>query len=199
MKQSGCSWTPWILDRRWPRRQAAPCWVNYSIHGPPTPPTQKFNFWPRRAPGPTQNSGAHRGEPIPPIPVEIRCNRTDLGPKNGLAHVYSSLPRSIAELKALNLLGVQFALCEASKARVLWFGTGRDAQKKATSQYIFFLRYESGSLYKPSTRDLEVSLQPVSAPDAARMGSIWNYWEGESDEEGAPVPDDLHPDHAPAA
>ena len=106
---------------------------------------------------------------------------------------------SIAELKALNLLGVQFALCEASKARVLWFGTGRDAQKKATSQYIFFLRYESGSLYKPSTRDLEVSLQPVSAPDAARMGSIWNYWEGESDEEGAPVPDDLHPDHAPAA
>ena len=72
-------------------------------------------------------------------------------------------------------------------------------KKKATSQYIFFLRYESGSLYKPSTRDLEVSLQPVSAPDAARMGSIWNYWEGESDEEGAPVPDDLHPDHAPAA
>ena len=37
---------------------------------------------------------------------------------------------SIAELKALNLLGVQFALCEASKARVLWFGTGRDAQKR---------------------------------------------------------------------
>ena len=76
---------------------------------------------------------------------------------------------------------------------------GEGYTKKATSQYIFFLRYESGSLYKPSTRDLEVSLQPVSAPDAARMGSIWNYWEGESDEEGAPVPDDLHPDHAPAA
>ena len=37
---------------------------------------------------------------------------------------------SIAELKALNLLGVQFALCEASKARVLWFGTGRDVQKR---------------------------------------------------------------------
>ena len=68
-------------------------WVNYSIHGPPTPPTQKFNFWPRRAPGPTQNSGAHRGEPIPPIPIEIRCNWTDFGPKNGLDHVFSSLPR----------------------------------------------------------------------------------------------------------
>ena len=67
-------------------------WVNYSIHGPPTPPTQKFNFWPRRAPGPTQNSGAHRGEPIPPIPVEIRCNRTGFWPKTGLAHVCSSLP-----------------------------------------------------------------------------------------------------------
>ena len=60
-------------------------------------------------------------------------------------------------------------------------------------------RYESGSLYKPSAREHEVSLQPVSASDAARMGSIWNYWEGESDEEGPPVPDDLHPDHAPAA
>ena len=62
-----------------------------------TPPTQKFYFWPRRAPGPTQNSGAHRGEPIPPIPVEIRCNRTDFGPKNGLAHVCSSLPRYFVE------------------------------------------------------------------------------------------------------
>ena len=36
---------------------------------------------------------------------------------------------SIAELKALNLLGVQFALCEASKARVFWFGTGEWAKK----------------------------------------------------------------------
>ena len=38
---------------------------------------------------------------------------------------------SIAELKALNLLGVQFALCEASKARVFWFGTGEWAPKKS--------------------------------------------------------------------
>ena len=76
---------------------------------------------------------------------------------------------------------------------------GEGYTKKATSQYIFFLRYESGSLYKPSAREHEVSLQPVSASDAARMGSIWNYWEGESDEEGPPVPDDLHPDHALAA
>ena len=37
-------------------------WVNFSIHGPPTPPTQKFNFWPPPAPGPTPNSRAHRGD-----------------------------------------------------------------------------------------------------------------------------------------
>ena len=68
------------------------------------------------------------------------------------------------------------------------------------SQYIFFLRYESGSLYKPSTRDFDVSLHPVSESDVARLRSMWTYWEAESDAEGAPfVPDDLHPDHARAA
>ena len=50
-------------------------------------------FWPPRAPGPTTTPRAHRGEPIPPIPVEIRCNRTEIWPKNGLAHVCSNLPR----------------------------------------------------------------------------------------------------------
>ena len=53
-------------------------------------------FMPRTALGPISASRGHRGEAIPPIPVEIRCNRTDLWPKNGLAHVCSSLPRHTA-------------------------------------------------------------------------------------------------------
>ena len=86
---------------------------------------------------------------------------------------------SIAELKSLNLLGAQFALCEASK-------------------YFFFLRYESGPIYKPSTRDFALTLQAVSESDAQRLRSIWNYWEveGSVQEEEAPQEEDgLHPDH----
>ena len=83
----------------------------------------------------------------------------------------------VAELKSLNLLGVQFVLCEASK-------------------YIFYLRYESGSLYRPSSRDIEVDLQAVAPGDEERLGAIWNYWEAESSDEEAPlVADDLHPDY----
>ena len=70
-------------------------WVNYSIHGPPPPPTQNFQIWPRTAPGPTPGPRAHRGEKIPPSLIEIRCNRTEIWPKNGLAHVCSSLPRIV--------------------------------------------------------------------------------------------------------
>ena len=81
----------------------------------------------------------------------------------------------VVELKHLNLLGVQFALCEASK-------------------YFFFLRYESGSIYRPSTRDIEVALQGVVTTEAARLGAIWKYWEAE-DVEDATQEDDLHPDH----
>ena len=86
---------------------------------------------------------------------------------------------SIAELKALNLLGVQFALCEASK-------------------YLVFLRYGSGPMYKPSTRDFLMTLQDASEADAQRLRAIWNYWE-ETVEEVADVSsvaeDSLHPDH----
>ena len=46
----------------------------------------------------------------------------------------------VAELKCLNLLGTQFALCEASK-------------------YFFYLRYEAGQLYKPSSRDFGLALR----------------------------------------
>ena len=71
----------------------------------------------------------------------------------------------------------RFALCEASK-------------------YFFYLRYESGPLYKPSSRDFELALQEVSEADAARLRAIWNYWEEESEEEsGEAEGDGLHPDH----
>ena len=80
----------------------------------------------------------------------------------------------VVELKSLNLLGVQFALCEASK-------------------YFFYLRYESGSIYRPSTRDIEVVLQGVVTTEAARLRSIWSYWEEENVED-ATEEDELHPD-----
>ena len=81
----------------------------------------------------------------------------------------------VVELKHLNLLGVQFALCESSK-------------------YFFYLRYESGSIYRPSTRDIEVKVQAVPSTEAARLGAIWSYWEEEDVDEATEVDDDLHPD-----
>ncbi len=84
---------------------------------------------------------------------------------------------SIAELKGLNLLGAQFALCEASK-------------------YFFFLRYESGPIYKPSTRDFALTLQKASETDAQRLRSIWNYWEDVVEDASVDAEEDaLHPDH----
>ena len=69
------------------------------------------------------------------------------------------------------------ALCEASK-------------------YFFYLRYESGPMYKPSTRDFPLTLQDVSQADAQRLRSIWNYWEEAVDEDAGGVAEDaLHPDH----
>ena len=82
----------------------------------------------------------------------------------------------VAELKGLNLLGVQFALCESSK-------------------YFFYLRYESGHLYKPSSRDFSLMLQEVAEADAQRLRSIWNYWEDAVEERCEFEPDELHPDH----
>ena len=86
---------------------------------------------------------------------------------------------SVEELKALNLLGVQFALCEASK-------------------YIFYLRYESGPIYKPATRNFELDLQPVDAAEARRLRASWTYWEGAVEDEESPAiafEEELHPDH----
>ncbi len=73
------------------------------------------------------------------------------------------------------MLGVQFALCEASK-------------------YIFYLRYESGPLYKPATRDFELTLHDVDPTEATRLRSIWTYWEEVDEEPMAAPEEDLHPD-----
>ena len=82
-----------------------------------------------------------------------------------------------AELRDLNLLGVQFALCEASK-------------------YLFYLRYESGALYKPASRDFELILNDIREADAIRLKAIWLYLERDESEDEAAVPEDeLHPDH----
>ena len=85
----------------------------------------------------------------------------------------------VAELKKLNLLGVQFALCEASK-------------------YFLYLRYESGGLYKPSSRNFDLTLQEVSDVERERLRGIWSYWEDDDKSEGATDGNDddgLHPDH----
>ena len=62
------------------------------------------------------------------------------------------------------------------------------------SKYLFFLRYEAGSLYKPSTRDFEIELQHFAPSDAERMYAIGTYWENE-DEGDADGEDELHPDY----
>ncbi len=80
----------------------------------------------------------------------------------------------VVELKSLNLLGVQFALCEASK-------------------YFFYLRYGSGALYRPSSRDFDVEVKECLQAEAARLRSIWSYWEEENVED-ATEEDELHPD-----
>ena len=71
---------------------------------------------------------------------------------------------------------MQFALCEASK-------------------YFFYLRYESGSIYKPSSRDFELVLRAIAEADAARLRAIWAYWEDTKMEAICVADEELHPDH----
>ncbi len=65
------------------------------------------------------------------------------------------------------------------------------------SKYFFYLRYESGPLYKPASRDFELVLKEFSPQEAERLAAIWEYWEKDSESEGeaAVVEDELHPDH----
>ena len=91
----------------------------------------------------------------------------------------------------------------ARRVRYAFFSSswGRGANESSAGQYIFFLTYASGSLYKPSSRDFELVHQQVTEGDAERLRTIWTYWEEaeSSDEEGVPVADLFHPDHAVAA
>ncbi len=81
----------------------------------------------------------------------------------------------IEELRSLNLLGVQFALCEASK-------------------YIFYLETEHGTIYRPSTRDFELFLNEVPKADMNRLKAIWLYWEDDRCEDLPAEEDQPHPD-----
>ena len=90
---------------------------------------------------------------------------------------YLQAKTGIDELKKLNLLGVQLALCEVSK-------------------YFFYLRFERGSIYKPATRDFHLALQEVSEAEAKRLRTIWEYWEEDNaDAPGDEMDEELHPDH----
>ena len=90
--------------------------------------------------------------------------------------VYLQENTSVVELKELNLLGVQLALCEAS-------------------EYFFYLRDESGSIYRPASRAFHLALQDVSAAEAKRLRAIWDYWEESPEESGEMIDEQLHPDH----
>ena len=92
-------------------------WVNYSIHGPPTPPTPNPEIWPRTALGPISANRGHRGESIPPIHIQKCCNRTDFEPKNGLAHVCSSLPSTIPQPPGGRVIFPRLPTGPASRAK----------------------------------------------------------------------------------
>ena len=89
---------------------------------------------------------------------------------------YLMASTDIIQLQTLNLLGVQFALCEAAR-------------------YIFYLRYEAGPLYKPRSQDFGLVLrEDGSEADLARLRAIWRSWEDEEEVETAELEDDVHPD-----
>jgi hypothetical protein len=56
-------------------------------------------------------------------------------------------------------------------------------------------RYESGPLYKPSSRDFQLSLSDVCEQEQARLRSIWGYWEEAEDGEVSIEEDLAQPDH----
>ena len=63
--------------------------------------------------------------------------------------------------------------------------------------YFFYLKYEKGPLYKPSSRDFELVLHKVCPTEAARLKAIWVYWEDTATEDLEAPEDELHPDHMP--
>ncbi len=84
----------------------------------------------------------------------------------------ASLNRSVV----VRFPGVQFGLCECSK-------------------YLFYLQYESGSLYRPSSRDFELQLAQPTESDLKRLSAIWVFWERDESDNEEVIEDGLHPDH----
>ena len=63
---------------------------------------------------------------------------------------------SSASLRSLNLLGMQFALCECSK-------------------YFFYLECGSGHVYKPRSYRVPAAVVEVSSDALAAMASLWHF------------------------
>ena len=68
--------------------------------------------------------------------------------------IYLRQHTTIDVLQDLNLLGIQFALCEASK-------------------YIFYLEFASGPEYKPKSRE---QILEIEAPDSEHEARIKHCW-----------------------
>ena len=98
--------------------------------------------------------------------------------ERGLWHMNAPLGKCGACAAIPKRAGATKALCEASK-------------------YFFWLQYESGSVYRPSTRDFELALKDVVPSEAERLSAIWTFWEkDDSETEAAPIEEEPHPDQA---
>ena len=64
-----------------------------------------------------------------------------------------------------------------------------------SSRYFFYLRYESGSIYKPASREFHLAFQDISESEAKRLRAIWVFWEEDTEEIVEVADDQLHPDH----
>ena len=138
----------------------------------------------------------------------------------------------LEELKELNLLGcgksprpwnvgtrvlcapclVCFPRCAIRLVLSCSGGRGREGCFKEraakalceASKYIFFLRYESGPVYRPTDRETVLSLKEVDGAEATRLRAIWTYWEGTvmneavAGEEGAEASEGEDESEAPA-
>ena len=62
-------------------------------------------------------------------------------------------------------------------------------------RYFFYLRYESGSIYRPASREFKLALHDVLEAEAKRLRAIWEYWEEDTEEIVEVADDQLHPDH----
>ena len=70
----------------------------------------------------------------------------------------------------------------------------RNSSSLEASKYIFYLRYESGALYRPATRDFELILHEVAESEKARLEAIWSYWQEGGGEVEVEIEEGPHPD-----